>query len=64
MELKINDYIMKTDVEVAKTLGKVFVNIPIITNKSLNLSPTVTESLFKENIGASHTNLKLYTNII
>lgn len=57
-QLRFDDTFTSIDAIIANIFGLFFTGIPISTTTSLNSSPIVTESLLKENIGISFTNLK------
>lgn len=48
--LNIHNTVIKKDLEVATVFENFFADIPVSTTKSLNSSPTVAESLLKENV--------------
>ncbi|CAK1578767.1 unnamed protein product [Parnassius mnemosyne] len=49
-QLKINNELTKSNQEVAAVFEKYFTDVPILTTESLNASPTVAESLLKQNV--------------
>ncbi|CAK1581342.1 unnamed protein product [Parnassius mnemosyne] len=59
-QLNINNNLTRSDQEVAMAFEKHFTDVPFLTTKSLNSSPTVAESLLKQNVKACSNTFKFH----